>query len=1053
MIRFSRSCHLSAILCLASILAFTNTCAGESNPQHTDSISSHVRKTATLDKNKIHGSNTHEQPMPMHQRFLLERERDRQWHESHSPSLDAILQPNDNDDRDRDLSNSKHDKKRYYNPVKEFARQLDVLSASWWVRLPEGERKPETRRAHSAAVYALSRSDGDGDKNSGNTEVTAANTNANANTNPIDPGPDGPDVEGNAQAMETENQNKNGTVGSNQETAAGPGGDIDKGNINAAASNATATNATATSITPTTNSTISDNSNNTNRVLATSLSQEYMIITGGFTDRDWKTFPIWAYDMTSATTSDNGRWFELTPPDILSDAEICSDNVTQVGMDHSMTCSPASRVGHISLVREGVLYVFGGLEYNEHDGVFFMEKEPFMYQMELAEIEFDGRDYENYEGNYDADKATGQSMSWKRWLPKVTVPPAETKSSQSEEFSFTVNRGEVRGGYWESGDKLIIYGGLHVREYATSTGREQQADTTLGDVWAYDFKTDTWEIMASTWGPDGIVAMDHPGERTSHAATVVGDELVIYGGLREIETYLWDGSTVWSQLDDIWIFNLKSLKWAMRPMAESNGRAYHSVVGWETPDHGGTILTSFGGYKMMMDPVDNQQISYVYDDVMVSMPQVQNISQPSVWYVAAYNGLQPETISLRLEHSAVLSKEFGNMFVWGGRYRQTTDISGVWSLNIAGKTSTVEYEVRSEDAEMANAGAAYVILLTVMMMSMMFTYACGVVQRRAEGEGFNMDAVNADPTMGGSVFGRNGLNQDIIDTLPLKKYQHENSGETEEHGGGEGTQDANRQGTAEGAEGSSSMNFGVDDEEQCCAICLVEYEVGEDIRCLPCNHEFHKGCVDAWLGNNASCPACRYSLSDLTSLTTSAESFAQTIRATITASLRTGASEEQSQPRENTQATATASSLPRHPNSPPTAPDHAVAPGARGLANLRRMLAGRRRNLTRVQSNDSLSSRSREGGHISSDDNDSFGDLELSYNSSLELTESYESRTSNDSFDSGDVPIEGRPRRMRTASTERRRRRNRGRGGRMRRVRGLNGTLDAPLQPSDASLV
>lgn len=1016
----------------------------------------------TLNKNTIHGSNRNanddlDQPMPIHNRFLLEqkleRAKNKHWYDSHSPSLDAILQPNDNDDHDRDLSNSKHDRKKYYNPVEAFARQLDVLSASWWVRLPEGERKPETRRAHSAAVYAVSKSNGT-DKNSGSTEVTAANTNANAN--PIDPGPDGPDVEPSAQAtpnentvVDTENQNQNGTDSSNQETAAGG---IDEDNTNATDDVATATNAAATSSTPTTNCTISDNSNNTNRVLATPVSQEYMIITGGFTDRDWKTFPIWAYDMTSATTSDNGRWFELTPPDILSDAATCGENVTQVGMDHSMSCSPASRVGHISMVREGVLYVFGGLEYNEHDGVFFMEKEPFMYQMGLAEAEFDGRDYENYEGNFDADKSTRQSLYWKRWLPKVTIPPDEMQSSQAEDFSFTVNRGEVRGGYWENGDKLIIYGGLHVREYATSTGREQQADTTLGDVWAYDFKTDTWEMMASTWGPDGIVAMDHPGERTSHAATVVGDELVIYGGLREIETYLWDGSTVWSQLDDIWIFNLKSLKWTRRPMAESNGRAYHSVVGWKLPGNDGTVLTSFGGYKMMMDPVDNQQISYVYDDLMVSMPQVQNISQPSVWYVAAYNnGVQPETISLRLEHSAVLSKQYGNMFVWGGRYRQTTDISGVWSLNIAGETSKVQYEVRSEDAEMANAGAAYVILLTVMMMSMMFTYACGVVQRRAEGEGFNMDAVNADPTVGGSVFGRNGLNQDIIDTLPLKKYQHENSGETEE-GGREGTQDANR--TAEGSEGSSSMNFAFDDEEHCCAICLVEYEVGDDIRCLPCNHEFHKSCVDAWLGSNASCPACRYSLSELSSLTTSAETFAQAIRATITASLRTGAAEEQSQPRDNTPATATASSsLPRHPNSPPTAPDHAIAPGARGFAHLRRMLAGRRRNLTRVRSNDSASFRSREDGRISSDDNDSFGDLELSYNSSLELTESYESRTSDDSFDSGDVPIEGRPRRMRTASSERRRRRNRGRGGRMRRVRGLNSTLDTPLQPSDASIV
>ena len=41
-----------------------------------------------------------------------------------------------------------------------------------------------------------------------------------------------------------------------------------------------------------------------------------------------------------------------------------------------------------------------------------------------------------------------------------------------------------------------------------------------------------------------------------------------------------------------------------------------------------------------------------------NIPQVQNISQPSVWFVADNNGLQPETISLRLEHSAVTRKRF-----------------------------------------------------------------------------------------------------------------------------------------------------------------------------------------------------------------------------------------------------------------------------------------------------------------------------------------------------------------------------------------------------------
>ncbi|XP_009776172.1 RING-H2 finger protein ATL8 [Nicotiana tabacum] len=43
-----------------------------------------------------------------------------------------------------------------------------------------------------------------------------------------------------------------------------------------------------------------------------------------------------------------------------------------------------------------------------------------------------------------------------------------------------------------------------------------------------------------------------------------------------------------------------------------------------------------------------------------------------------------------------------------------------------------------------------------------------------------------------------------------------------------------------------------------CAICLVEYVQGDEIRVLPqCGHVFHLQCVDTWLASHASCPSCR----------------------------------------------------------------------------------------------------------------------------------------------------------------------------------------------------
>ncbi|XP_037087138.1 protein goliath-like, partial [Pollicipes pollicipes] len=47
------------------------------------------------------------------------------------------------------------------------------------------------------------------------------------------------------------------------------------------------------------------------------------------------------------------------------------------------------------------------------------------------------------------------------------------------------------------------------------------------------------------------------------------------------------------------------------------------------------------------------------------------------------------------------------------------------------------------------------------------------------------------------------------------------------------------------------------DECECCAVCLEPYRVAEQLRMLPCNHEFHKVCVDPWLLKNRTCPMCK----------------------------------------------------------------------------------------------------------------------------------------------------------------------------------------------------
>lgn len=47
-----------------------------------------------------------------------------------------------------------------------------------------------------------------------------------------------------------------------------------------------------------------------------------------------------------------------------------------------------------------------------------------------------------------------------------------------------------------------------------------------------------------------------------------------------------------------------------------------------------------------------------------------------------------------------------------------------------------------------------------------------------------------------------------------------------------------------------------DAEDAKCVVCLGEYEAGDELRYLRCQHHFHKECVDEWLRRQGSCPLC-----------------------------------------------------------------------------------------------------------------------------------------------------------------------------------------------------
>ncbi|XP_051921392.1 E3 ubiquitin-protein ligase RNF130 isoform X2 [Hippocampus zosterae] len=45
-----------------------------------------------------------------------------------------------------------------------------------------------------------------------------------------------------------------------------------------------------------------------------------------------------------------------------------------------------------------------------------------------------------------------------------------------------------------------------------------------------------------------------------------------------------------------------------------------------------------------------------------------------------------------------------------------------------------------------------------------------------------------------------------------------------------------------------------------CAVCIEAYQLNDVVRILPCEHVFHKTCVDPWLNEHCTCPMCKLNI-------------------------------------------------------------------------------------------------------------------------------------------------------------------------------------------------
>ncbi|KAE9961392.1 hypothetical protein BLS_002239 [Venturia inaequalis] len=72
---------------------------------------------------------------------------------------------------------------------------------------------------------------------------------------------------------------------------------------------------------------------------------------------------------------------------------------------------------------------------------------------------------------------------------------------------------------------------------------------------------------------------------------------------------------------------------------------------------------------------------------------------------------------------------------------------------------------------------------------------------------------------------------------------------------------------SEAARASPEPAVSVEEDSLGCSICTDDFEKGQDVRVLPCKHQFHPACIDPWLLNvSGTCPLCRIDLRPVTSI-------------------------------------------------------------------------------------------------------------------------------------------------------------------------------------------